>query len=59
MELAKMIWIYTDLHQSSEVLQHSFYRKLQEVIVPQVEPSQIDPGEHTKGEAPQQVGIEK
>lgn len=29
------------------------------MIVPQVEPSQTDSGEHAEGEAPQQVGIEE
>lgn len=49
----------THLHQSFEVLQYALHRELQEVIVPQVEPSQADSGEHTEREAPQQVGIEE
>lgn len=41
------------------MLQHPLHRKLQEVVVPQVKPGQVDPGEHTRGEAPQKVGVEE
>lgn len=51
--------IFTHLHQSFEMLQHSFHWELQEVIVSQVKSSQTDPWEHTKRKAPQQVGVEK
>lgn len=49
----------TYLHQSREVFQHPRHGKLQEVVVPQIEPGQVDPGEHARGEAPQQVGVEE
>lgn len=49
----------TNLDQAGEVFQHSCHRKLQEVVVPQVEPGQVEPGEHAQGEAPQQVGVQE
>lgn len=49
----------TNLDQAGEVFQHARHRKLQEVVVPQVEPGQVDPGEHALGEAPQQVGVQE
>lgn len=49
----------TYLHQSREVFQNPRHGKLQEVVVPQIEPGQVDPGEHARGEAPQQVGVEE
>lgn len=49
----------TYLHQSREVFQHPRHGKLQEVVVPQIEPGQVDPGEHARREAPQQVGVEE
>lgn len=29
------------------------------MVVPQVEPGQVEPGEHALGEAPQQVGVQE
>lgn len=49
----------TNLHQSSEMLQHTLHRKMQEVVVSQVESSQINSREDSEGEALQQVGVEE
>lgn len=49
----------TYLDQSCEVFQYPRDGKLQEVVVPQIEPGQVDPREHAHGEAPQQVGVEE
>lgn len=41
------------------MLQHPRHGQLQEVVVPQVKPGQVDPGEHAWGQALQQVGVEE
>lgn len=41
------------------MLQHAHHRKLQKVVVSQIEASQINSRKHTEREAPQQVGIEE
>jgi len=47
------------LHQPREVLQHALHGQLQQVVVPQVESSQVDSGEHAGGERAQQIGVEE
>lgn len=51
--------MFTNLYQSSQMLQDALHRKMQEVIVSQIESSQINSWKHAQREAPQQVGVEK
>lgn len=41
------------------MFQHPHHRKLQKVVVSQIETSQINSGKHAEREAPQQVGVEE
>lgn len=41
------------------MLQHPHHRKLQKVVVSQIEASQINSRKHSEREAPQQVGVEE
>lgn len=41
------------------MLQHTLHRKMQKVVVSQVESSQVNSREDSEGEALQQVGVEE
>lgn len=47
----------TNLHQASEMLQHTFHGELQQVVVSQVEASQVHSGKHAQRKTPEEVGV--